>query len=125
MILGLGTDLVEVARIGKSISTFGEKFTFRVFTAVERAYSESKANSTERFAARFAAKEAALKALGTGLSQGLSWTQIEVTNDPSGRPTLQLHGAAETVAAQMGVVRIWLSLSHTHESALAVVFFED
>lgn len=125
MILGLGTDLVEVARIGKSISAYGDKFTHRVFTAVEREYAGSKANSTERYAARFAAKEAALKAMGTGLRNGLSWTQIEVSNDEAGKPSLQLTGKAQTVASNLGVRRIWLSLSHTRDCATAVVIFED
>jgi holo-[acyl-carrier protein] synthase len=125
VILGLGTDLVEVARIGKSISTYGPKFTHRVFTSGERSYAESRANSVERFAARFAAKEAALKAMGTGLRDGIGWTQLEVINDPAGRPGLQLHGVAEIVAARMGVRRIWLSLTHTSQNAMAVVIFED
>lgn len=125
MILGLGTDLVEVARIAKSISVYGERFIERVFTEGERAYATSKANSMERFAARFAAKEAALKAMGTGLRHGIHWTQIEVSNDGAGKPGLKLHGVAEAVAAKMGVERVWLSLTHTRENACAVVIFED
>ncbi len=125
MILGIGTDLVEVARISRSISTYGSKFTQRVFSAGERSYSESKANSSERFAARFAAKEAAMKALGTGWSGGVTWTQIEVTNDAQGRPALVLTDTARVVAQKMGVRRIWLSLTHTSEMASAVVIFED
>lgn len=125
MILGVGTDLVEVARIAKSISNFGDKFTHRVFTAVERSYSESKANSAERFAARFAAKEAVFKALGTGLRRGMKWTEIEVTNDAAGKPMLSLSGLARARADKMGVNRTWLSLTHTRESAAAVVIFED
>jgi holo-[acyl-carrier protein] synthase len=96
-----------------------------VFTAGERGYAGSKANSAERFAARFAAKEAAMKAMGTGLAGGIGWTQIEVANDEAGRPFLQLHGVAEAVAARMGVRRIWLSLTHTSQNACAVVIFED
>ncbi len=125
MILGLGTDLVEVARITKSISTYGAKFTHRVFTSGERAYSESKANSAERFAARFAAKEAAMKALGTGWSGGVSFTQIEVSNTAGGKPVLVLSGVAQILAEKMGVQRIWVSLSHTSEFASAVVLFES
>ena len=125
MILGLGTDLVEVSRIDKSITTFGERFTQRVFTAGERAYVGSKANTAERYAARFAAKEAAMKALGTGWASGVGWLQIEVTNEDSGRPVLRLHGVAEAVAGRMGVERIWLSLTHTSQNACAVVILED
>ncbi len=125
MILGVGTDLVEVPRIGNSISKFGERFTHRIFTPGERAYSESKANSAERFAARFAAKEAAMKALGTGLTGGVNWTQIEVTNDEAGKPHLLLHRVAAELAKSMGVRRIWLSLTHTSQNASAIVIFED
>ncbi len=125
MILGVGTDLVEVPRIGNSISKFGERFTHRIFTPAERAYSESKANSAERFAARFAAKEAAMKALGTGLTGGVNWTQIEVTNDEAGKPHLLLHRVAAELAKSMGVRRTWLSLTHTSQNASAIVVFED
>jgi holo-[acyl-carrier protein] synthase len=124
VILGLGTDLVEVARIGKSVSAYGDKFTHRVFTAGERTYSESKANLAERYAARFAAKEAAMKALGTGWGGGVTWTQIEVVNAANGRPALVLHDAAEVIAARLGVKRTWLSLTHTSAMASAVVVFE-
>lgn len=124
MILGLGTDLVEVARISKSIAAYGDKFTRRVFTEGERIYSESKANSAERYAARFAAKEAVMKALGTGWGGGVSWTQIEVVNNGEGRPALLLHDAAGAIAGRMGVKRTWLSLTHTSGMASAVVVFE-
>ncbi len=125
MIVGLGTDLVDVPRIARSIEQFGDKFTHRIFTLGERAYSESKANASERFAARFAAKEAAMKALGTGLSAGISWTEIEVTNDPSGKPALHLSGVAGEFAAAMGVKKISISLTHTSQQACATVIFED
>ncbi len=125
MILGLGTDLVEVARITKSISSFGSKFTHRVFTESERTYSESKANSNERFAARFAAKEAAMKALGTGWSGGITWTQLEVSNDVEGKPTMILHDTARTLADSLGVRRVWISLTHTAQFASAVVILES
>jgi holo-[acyl-carrier protein] synthase len=124
VILGIGTDLVEVSRVSHSISNYGSKFTERVFTAGERAYAESKANSAERFAARFAAKEAAMKALGTGWSSGVSWTQIEVINDADGRPQLVLHEVAAELARKMGVRRIWLSLTHIGFMACAFVIFE-
>jgi holo-[acyl-carrier protein] synthase len=124
VILGLGTDLVEVARISKSISVYKDKFTQRVFTEGERIYSESKANLAERYAARFAAKEAAMKALGTGWGGGVTWTQIEVVNDGDGRPTLVLHDVAGAVAGRMGVKRTWLTLTHTAGMAGAVVIFE-
>jgi holo-[acyl-carrier protein] synthase len=125
VILGLGTDLVEVARISKSISSYGSKFTQRVFTPAERAYAESTANSAERFAARFAAKEAAMKALGTGWGSGVTWTQIEVSNLPGGRPELLLHNTAREIADKMGVKKIWLTMTHTSQLASAMVIFES
>ncbi len=125
MILGIGTDLAEVGRIGKSVERFGDRFLARVYTAHERAYAMRKANWAERLAARFAAKEAGMKAIGTGLSGGVSWQHFEVANEPSGRPTLRLSGAALKVANAMGVKRISLSLTHTKETAMAVVILED
>lgn len=125
MILGVGTDLVEVARIAKSISTYGDRFTHRVFTYEERTYASSKANAAERFAARFAAKEAALKALGTGLARGIGWTDIEVIHDALGKPSLLLHREAQNYASQIGVNKVWLSLTHTSQTASAVVIFES
>jgi holo-[acyl-carrier protein] synthase len=125
MIVGVGTDMAEVGRIGRSVERFGERFLARVFTAHERAYAMRKANWAERLAARFAAKEAGLKALGTGLSRGVSWQHLEVANEPSGRPTLRLYSAARDAANAMGVKRISVSLTHTREMAFAVVILED
>jgi holo-[acyl-carrier protein] synthase len=125
MILGLGTDLAEVERIGKSVERFGERFLTRIYTAHERAYAMKKANWAERLAARFAAKEAAMKAIGTGLSGGVSWQHFEVANEPSGRPSLRLYGVALAVANAMGVKRISVSLTHTKATAFAVVILED
>ncbi|MDQ2775433.1 MAG: holo-ACP synthase [Acidobacteriota bacterium] len=125
MILGIGTDLAEVARIRRSITQYGERFLHRIYTARERAYASSKANFAERFAARFAAKEAGMKAIGTGWSRGVSWQDFEVTNEPSGRPTLRLTGAALRIAGDLGVRRISISLTHTSEMAFAVVILED
>ena len=125
MIIGLGTDLVDVPRIAKSVAAYGDRFLKRVFTPGEREYASGKANSNERYAARFAAKEAAMKALGTGWSGGLTWTQIEVTNNPHGVPQLQFYGEAAAIAERLGVRRRWISLTHTAELAEAVVILED
>ncbi len=125
MILGIGSDLAEVGRIGKSVERFGERFLTRIYTAHERAYALRKANWAERLAARFAAKEAGMKAIGTGLSGGVSWQHFEVANEPSGRPTLRLYGVALKVANAMGVKRISISLTHTKAMAFAVVILED
>ena len=125
MILGIGTDLAEVDRIGKSIDRFGERFLNRIYTDTERAYALSKANAAERFAARFAAKEAGMKAIGTGWNMGVTWKDFEVTNEPTGRPTLQLRGVALQIAIKLGVKRVSISLTHTAQMAFAVIVLED
>jgi holo-[acyl-carrier protein] synthase len=125
MILGVGTDLAEVKRIRDSVTRFGDRFLSRIYTEGERKYALSKANWAERLAARFAAKEAGMKAIGTGWSQNVSWRDLAVINEPSGRPTLQLTGAAAEIARKLGVKTLSLSLSHTSEVAFAVVILED
>ncbi len=125
MILGIGTDLADVRRIRASIERYGDRFLNRVYTPKEQAYARSKANSAERFAARFAAKEAGMKAIGRGWQGGIRWSDLEVANEPSGRPTLRLNGAALDIARHMGVKRISISLTHTAELAFAVVILED
>jgi holo-[acyl-carrier protein] synthase len=125
LILGTGIDLAEVDRIRQSIQRYGERFVGRIYTPGEVAYVESKANRFERYAARFAAKEAGMKALGTGWRRGVRWRDFEVANEPSGRPALRLHGRAAEIAAQLGVRRLSLSLTHTSESGMAFVILED
>lgn len=125
MILGTGIDVAEVHRVRRAIERHGRRFLERVFTAAEIAYVERKANRHERYAARFAAKEAGMKALGLGWQGGLSWRDFEVINLASGQPTLRLHGAAARIAAQRGVRRISLSLTHTATVAMALVILED
>jgi holo-[acyl-carrier protein] synthase len=125
MIVGLGTDLCEIERIQHSIARFGERFLQRIFTPAEIAYCRRKRSSAESFAARFAAKEAGAKALGTGIGQGVSWQEIEVRREPSGRPTLHLTGRAAYFAAQLGATRSSLSLTHTAQLATAVVILES
>jgi holo-[acyl-carrier protein] synthase len=125
MIVGLGTDLTEIARIEKSMTRFGERFLERVYTPSEIAYCSRKRSSGESFAARFAAKEAGAKALGTGISRGVSWQEFEVRREPSGKPTLHLSGRAAELAGRLGVTRISLSLTHAREMAMAVVIFES
>src|SRR5882762_1400051 len=126
MVLGVGTDLIEIQRIEESIAQFGERFLHRVFTAGEIAYClRKKKNAAESFAARFAAKEAGAKALGTGISRGVSWKEFEVRREASGRPTLHLSGRAAELAEAMGVRRLQLSLTHSRELAVAVVVAED
>ena len=125
MIVGSGIDLTEIPRIQHSMNRFGARFLDRVYTAGEQAYCLRKRNSAESFAARFAAKEAGAKALGTGISMGVSWLEIEVVREPSGRPTLRFHGRAAERAERMGVRNTALSLTHTTTLAMASVVLED
>lgn len=94
MIIGLGSDLIDIRRIEKTLERHGERFIERVFTPVERAKSEGRRNRAASYAKRFAAKEACAKALGTGLRRGVFWRDMGVVNLRSGRPTLSLSGGA-------------------------------
>jgi holo-[acyl-carrier protein] synthase len=125
MILGMGSDLAEIDRIQQSVERYGVRFLERVYTEIERSYSMRKKNYAERLAGRFAAKEAGMKAIGTGWRRGVTWKDFEVVNEPSGKPTLKLSGAAARIAEQMGVKRIALSITHTAAIAMAVVILED
>ncbi len=126
MVIGIGTDLMEIARIAQSIDRYGERFLERIYTAHEIAYCRRKLkNAAESFAARFAAKEAAAKALGTGISRGVSWLELEVGREPGGRPLLLLSGRAAERARSLGITRVSLSLTHSRDVALAVVVMES
>lgn len=126
MVLGLGTDIIEVARIAGSIERFGDRFLARIYTPGEIAYCGTRGKSAaQSFAARFAAKEAGAKALGTGISRGVSWQELEVTRRPGAPPQLRLSGRAAARAAELGISHISLSLTHTAETAMAVVVMEQ
>ena len=94
MILGVGSDLVDVRRIAQVIERHGDRFLLRIFTDIERAKADRRATRTETYAKRFAAKEACAKALGTGFRDGVFWRDLGVINLPSGRPTMKLTGGA-------------------------------
>jgi len=94
MIIGLGSDLIDIRRIEETLATHGERFTRRLFTDIERAKSDRRANRAASYAKRFAAKEACSKALGTGLNRGVYWRDMGVVNLPGGAPTLALTGGA-------------------------------
>jgi holo-[acyl-carrier protein] synthase len=94
MILGLGSDLCDIRRIEKVLEDHGERFIARIYTDIERAKSERRANRAASYAKRFAAKEACAKALGTGLNHGVYWRDMGVVNLPGGAPTLALTGGA-------------------------------
>jgi holo-[acyl-carrier protein] synthase len=100
MIIGMGSDLIDIRRVEKSIERFGERFTHRCFTEIERRKSDGRKMRAASYAKRFAAKEACSKALGTGLAQGVFWKDMGVVNLPSGKPTMALtNGAAERLSA--------------------------
>lgn len=100
MIIGIGSDLIDIRRIERTLERFGDRFTQRCFTAVERSKADGRLRRADTYAKRYAAKEACAKALGTGLNRGVFWRDIGVVNLPSGKPTLELHGgAAERLAA--------------------------
>jgi holo-[acyl-carrier protein] synthase len=122
MIIGIGTDITEVPRIAKSIEN--NSFKEKVFSKLEIAYCESKANKAESFAARFAAKEAFFKALGTGWRGGMAFNEVEVVNDELGKPTLNILGATAEIIKEKNITTIHVSLSHVKELAMAVVVLE-
>ena len=122
MIIGLGTDLVEVERMAKSIETTG--FREKIFSPGEIVYCESKINKAERYAARFAAKEAFFKALGTGWRGAMGFNEVEVINDELGKPSINLLGGAKKIISERKINTIHLSISHTRYIATATVILE-
>ncbi len=117
MKLSTGVDLIEIARIRGAIERYGEQFISRIYTEGEQRECAGRAAS---LAARFAAKEATAKALGCGIGD-VGWLEIEVTGDENHAPHLVLHGAADKMAKKLGLNDWSLSLSHTHEHAIAFV----
>lgn len=125
MIIGLGNDMVDIRRIAATIDRYGDRFLSRVFTEIERAKSDRRAQRAASYAKRFAAKEACSKALGTGLRNGVYWRDIGVVNLPSGRPTLTLTGGADArlraITPSGFEARIDLTLSDDMPWASAIV----
>jgi holo-[acyl-carrier protein] synthase len=125
MIIGIGSDIIDIRRIERTLERFGARFTERLFTETERRKSEARAGRAASYAKRFAAKEACSKALGTGFRAGVFWRDLGVVNLPSGKPTLVLTGnAAKRLAAitPPGMrAQIDLSLTDDHPQAQAIV----
>ena len=122
MIRGIGVDIIEIERVGKAIQRTEGVFRDKVFTENESVYCESKSNPAQHFAARFAAKEAVSKALATGWSGAFRWKDVEVVNEPSGLPRIQIYGSlVETLSG----TSIHLSLSHSDTHVVAMVIIED
>lgn len=124
-VLGIGVDLVECARIQRSIDRFGDKFLHRIFTDGEIAYSMSMKFPARHLAARFAAKEALSKAFGTGIGKAMGWRDIDVQKKPSGEPFVVLSGHAKELADSRAVRAVWITLSHTDDHAMAEIVIED
>jgi holo-[acyl-carrier protein] synthase len=128
MIIGIGSDLCDIRRIAKSLDRFGDRFTQRSFTEIERRRSDGKVDRAASYAKRFAAKEACAKALGTGLRNGVYLPDMGVVNLRSGQPTLALTGGAAERLAQLTppgtVAFIHLSLTDDHPYAQAFVVIE-
>lgn len=122
MIFGVGTDMIEIARIQSAIEK-NPRFLQKVYTEKEIGYCQRKKNPWQSFAARFAAKEAVSKAMGTGLGK-IGLTDIEVVNSASGQPQIVLHGAAEAYAQAHGILRVHISLSHSEAYAIATAIIE-
>jgi len=127
LIVGIGSDLSDIRRVEKTLERFGERFTHRVFTDVERARSERKGNVAASYAKRFAAKEACAKALGTGIRRGVFWRDMGVVNLRSGQPTMALTGgAAERLAeltpkGQVAVIHVSLTDDYPYAQAFVII----
>src|ERR1700744_3013645 len=125
MILGLGSDLCDIRRIEKTLENHGERFINRIFTDIERAKSERRANRAASYAKRFAAKEACAKALGTGLNRGVYWRDMGVVNLPGGKPTMKLTGGAlarlESLTPAGYTGRVHLQITDDFPLAQAIV----
>ena len=127
MILGIGTDLANIDRIAGTLDRFGDRFRNRVFTEVEQAKAERRADAAGTYAKRWAAKEACSKALGTGLRMGISWKDMAVSNLKSGQPRMELTGWAATRLADMtpegheAVIHVTLTDDHPWAQAFVVI----
>ncbi|MGD9981102.1 MAG: holo-ACP synthase [Hyphomonadaceae bacterium] len=126
MIIGIGSDIIDIRRVEKTLARFGDRFTNRIYTEKERARAERRPDqAAATYAKRFAAKEACAKALGTGLKQGVFWRDMGVANLPSGQPTMKLTGGAarrlEQLTPQGHVPHIHVSLTDDYPLAVGFV----
>lgn len=124
MIVGTGIDVVNIERVERLMNRWGDLFLSRVFTEEEIVRCQNRARPSECFATRFAAKEAFLKAIGSGLRNGIHWTDIEVENDPLGRPSLSFHQKAREAFESLRIQQALLTLSHDRCYAVAHVLLE-
>jgi holo-[acyl-carrier protein] synthase len=125
MILGVGIDLVETERIKASVDRFGDRFLARILRPGEQDYCRKFRDSETHIAARFAAKEAISKAFGTGIGKELGWLDMEIVNQPGGRPVAILHDRGLELLAARGARALLVSLSHTRNHATAIALLSD
>lgn len=123
MIIGVGLDIMEIKRINKVWSKFGDRFIKRLLTPREQEYWRWRGSRIETLAGFWAAKEAVAKALGTGFV-GFGFADIYISHDPSGRPVATLSGGAEALASQLGITHMWISISHSLSYAVATAIAE-
>ena len=122
MIIGLGTDIVEIVRIGEMIDRHGESFLNRIYTEEEIRYCQKRKHCNEAFAGRWAAKEATMKVLGTGFVRGIGWQDIEVLAEKNGKPYVKMQGGAGEHARRIGLDEVLITISHcrTYATATAI-----
>lgn len=125
MIVGVGTDIVTVARMAEKLTSNGDRFAKRLLTESEYAEYQTKQNGAAFLAKRFAAKEAAVKAMGTGFAEGITWKHINISNNEKGAPYIEFSGPAQEKAQQLGVCSVHLSISDEKEHAVAFVILES
>ena len=124
VIRGIGIDSVEIERVARVYAGYGEHFLRKVYTPGEREYFSRWVDPVPRIAGRFAAKEACMKALGTGWSRGVRWRDIEVAREPSGKPSIRLHGEAARILASLSASEVHCTITHSRDHAMAVVILE-
>ncbi len=126
-IVGQGLDLIECERVAVVVERHGQRFLDRVLTPCEQAYCNTHRDAIPRIAGRFAAKEAILKMLGTGWRGKIAWTDMEITNDPAGRPQVALTGHTARISTEQGIFRVLVSITHTpnYAAATAIGLAED
>ena len=121
MVKGIGIDVVEIRRMEEVVSTWGSRFLNRVFTDTELEYAHARKNPIYHIAGRFAVKEAVAKALATGWAKGFRWKDVEVNNDPAGKPSVRLRGVVEVLLAGS---RVLVSISHSESVVVATAIIE-
>ena len=125
MIIGIGTDLIEVKRISEAIDRYGERFLKRIFTALEIEYCSARKAAPLHYAGRFAAKEATFKAMGKGWGGDISWNEIEIYNEPSGAPHLNFYGKALALVKEKQMSAAYVTITHIEQFAAAAVVLES